>query len=76
MTTKDALEKLSKSKANARGLTMREIAKELGLSLNVARDKVSDAVAHGLCRCVGKRVVTRMDGQQGFSPVYRFGRKS
>lgn len=68
------LHKLRMLQANAKGMTMKEIAKELKKGIDATREIVQKAVACGLCRCVGRRSVHRVDGQINQVPVYKFGK--
>jgi len=63
------------SNESAEGMTVRDIATSLRISLKLARDKVRRAMDAGLCEYAGLRRVTRIDGKPTKAPVYRFKRR-
>lgn len=60
--------------ADGLGVTARDVAEASGKSLAWSQKYIGNEIRAGRCECVGRKAVTRGDGQRGQVPVYVFKR--
>ena len=72
INVKNIVKALAAKKANAKGMTSREIAKELNVGLAAARVIIHGAHDAGMLEYAGRRPVASLDGRLNNSPCYRF----
>lgn len=72
MDAKVAVSRLLAMKPNAKGMTTREISKQIGRCQDRTNDFVKEAVNAGLCEYVGDRICKDIRGRPNPVPVYRF----
>ena len=58
------------SRREPEGFTIAEMSDETGHGIHWCRGQVRKLIRAGKIRCNGRKRVTRIDGQDGFAPVY------